>query len=158
MAKKQLNLNQMLYNVDIGNMDWYDSLDEEEKKSFSPYVAMRFVSSIKGNKYLQESYIENVNEFCNRDFSTLQKHHNTSRLFWKLLCLCGSGKKMFHPWIKAPKGNKRKKGKIEEFLAEVYPNAKNDELQLLKSMLTKKEISQLAKDAGYSDKDIKLIK
>ena len=53
MAKKQLNLNQMLYNVDIGNMDWYDSLDEEEKKSFSPYVAMRFVSSIKGNKYFR---------------------------------------------------------------------------------------------------------
>ena len=34
----------------------------EEKKSFSPFVSMRFASSVKGIRSLQEEYIENVNE------------------------------------------------------------------------------------------------
>ena len=57
---------------------------------------MRFTSSVKGIRSLQEEYIENVNEFCNKDFSLLQKHEGDSKLFWKLLALCGVGKKMFH--------------------------------------------------------------
>ena len=87
----------MLYNLDVGNKEWYNSLDSELKKTFSSYVSMRFASSVKSNKILQESYIESVNEFCNKYFSTIQKHEGDSLLFWKLLCLCGSGQKQFHP-------------------------------------------------------------
>jgi hypothetical protein len=146
----------MLYNIDIGNMEWYESLSDEEKKSFSPYVSMRFASSVKGIKSLQLEYIENVNEFCNKDFSLLQKHDGDSKLFWKLLALCGVGKKMFHPWIKAPKG-KGKKTKLMEFLDDIYPTLKNDEKELLKKLLTKQDIKQLAKDAGLNDNEIKSL-
>ena len=95
MSKPSINLNQMLYNLDVGNKEWYNSLDSELKKTFSSYVSMRFASSVKSNKILQESYIESVNEFCNKYFSTIQKHEGDSLLFWKLLCLCGSGQKQF---------------------------------------------------------------
>jgi hypothetical protein len=137
-------------------MQWYDKLSDEEKKSFSPYVAMRFASSVKGISSLQEEYIQNVNEFCNKDFSLIQKHENDSKLFWKLLALCGVGKKMFHPWIKAPKG-KGKKTKLMEFLDTVYPNYKSDEKELLKKILSKKEIKKLAKDVGLTDNEIKQL-
>ena len=156
MTKPSINLNQMLYNLDIGSKDWYEKLDSELKKSFSPYVAMRFASSIKASKILQETYIQNVNEFCNKDFSILQKHQDDSVLFWKLLCLCGVGKKMFHPWIKAPKG-KGKKTKRFEFLQSLYSNYKNDEIALLSTILDTNEIKQLARDAGLDDKEIKLL-
>ena len=152
----KVNLNSMLYNIDIGNMEWYEKLSEEEKKSFSPFVSMRFASSVKGIRSLQEEYIENVNEFCNKDFSLLQKHEGDSQLFWKLLALCGVGKKMFHPWIKAPTG-KGKKTKVMEFLDTIYPNYKQDEKELLKTMLSKKEIKQLAKSAGLTDNEIKSL-
>ena len=152
----KVNLNTMLYNIDIGNMEWYDKLSDEEKKSFSPYVAMRFASSVKGISSLQEEYIQNVNEFCNKDFSLIQKHENDSKLFWKLLALCGVGKKMFHPWIKAPKG-KGKKTKMMEFLDTVYPNYKSDEKEMLKKLLSKKEIKKLAKDVGLTDNEIKQL-
>ena len=152
----KVNLNSMLYNIDIGNMEWYEKLSDEEKKSFSPFVSMRFTSSVKGIRSLQEEYIENVNEFCNKDFSTLQKHAGDSLLFWKLLCLCGVGKKMFHPWIKAPKG-KGKKTKRIEFLQSLYPNYKNDEIDLLSNILDKDAIKQLARDSGLDDKEIKLL-
>tara|TARA_B100000989_G_scaffold156330_2_gene116713 strand:+ start:29925 stop:30371 length:447 start_codon:yes stop_codon:yes gene_type:complete len=146
----------MLYNLDIGNKDWYNSLDNEIKKTFSPYVSMRFASSVKSNKVLQESYIESVNEFCNKYFSTIQKHEGDSLLFWKLLCLCGSGQKQFHPWIKAPKG-KGKKTKIFDFIRSCYPNYKDDEVEAMIKILDKKEIKQLAKSAGLDDKEIKLL-
>lgn len=156
MSKPSINLNQMLYNLDVGNKEWYNSLDSELKKTFSSYVSMRFASSVKSNKILQESYIESVNEFCNKYFSTIQKHEGDSLLFWKLLCLCGSGQKQFHPWLKAPKG-KGKKTKIFDFLQSCYPNYKNDEIETLISVLDKKEIKELAKQAGLDDKEIKLL-
>ena len=146
----------MLYNLDVGNKEWYEGLDSELKKTFSSYVSMRFASSVKSNKILQESYIESVNEFCNKYFSTIQKHEGDSLLFWKLLCLCGSGQKQFHPWLKAPKG-KGKKTKIFDFLQSCYPNYKNDEIETLISVLDKKEIKELAKQAGLDDKEIKLL-
>ena len=43
---------------------------------------------------------------------------------------------MFHPWIKAPKG-KGKKTKRIEFLQSLYPNYKNDEVELLSNILDK---------------------
>lgn len=146
----------MLYNLDMGNKEWYNSLDSELKKTFSSYVSMRFASSVKSNKILQESYIESVNEFCNKYFSTIQKHEGDSLLFWKLLCLCGSGQKQFHPWLKAPKG-KGKKTKIFDFLQSCYPNYKNDEIETLISVLDRKEIKEMAKQAGLDDKEIKLL-
>tara|TARA_B100000123_G_C25701190_1_gene415378 strand:- start:203 stop:679 length:477 start_codon:yes stop_codon:yes gene_type:complete len=156
VSKPSINLNQMLYNLDMGNKEWYNSLDSELKKTFSSYVSMRFASSVKSNKILQESYIESVNEFCNKYFSTIQKHEGDSLLFWKLLCLCGSGQKQFHPWLKAPKG-KGKKTKIFDFLQSCYPNYKNDEIETLISVLDKKEIKEMAKQAGLDDKEIKLL-
>ena len=63
---------------------------------------------------------------------------------------------MFHPWIKAPKGT-GKKTKLMDFLDTVYPNYKQDEKELLKNMLTKKEIKQLAKNAGLTDNEIKSL-
>lgn len=156
MSKPNINLNQMLYNLDVGNKEWYNSLDSELKKTFSSYVSMRFASSVKSNKILQEAYIESVNEFCNKYFSTIQKHEGDSLLFWKLLCLCGSGQKQFHPWLKAPKG-KGKKTKIFDFIQSCYPNYKNDEIETLIKVLDKKEIKEMAKQAGLDDKEIKLL-
>ena len=88
MSKPSINLNQMLYNLDVGNKEWYNSLDSELKKTFSSYVSMRFASSVKSNKILQESYIESVNEVCTNYFSTIQNYEATKLLFCKLLCFC----------------------------------------------------------------------
>ena len=32
---KKINLNQMLYNIDMANSKWYNTLDEEEKKTLT---------------------------------------------------------------------------------------------------------------------------
>ena len=43
---------------------------------------------------------------------------------------------------------------ISKLLQEIYPNAKLDDLEVLASLNTKKDIIQLAKDAGWDDKKI----
>jgi len=44
-----------------------------------------------------------------------------------------------------------------EFLDTVYPNYKSDEKEMLKKLLSKKEIKKLAKDAGLTDNEIKQL-
>ena len=39
---KKINLNQMLYNIDMANSKWYNTLDEEEKKT---HLAERFAQT-----------------------------------------------------------------------------------------------------------------
>ena len=126
---KKLNLNQMLYNIDMANSKWYNTLDEEEKKTFSPYTAMRFTSNVQGQKAFKEHYILSVNEFANKHFGTTQKHEGDSEMFWKLLSLAGIKKKMFYPG-KSIKGKGKKTG-VDKLLAECFP-VKTDEIEALK--------------------------
>jgi hypothetical protein len=61
----------------------------------------------------------------------------------------------FHEWI----GHKKKTGdnKIYKFLETVYPDMKDDELELKSLLMDTKEAKQLAKDLGMSDAEIKKI-
>ncbi|OUV99854.1 MAG: hypothetical protein CBD16_07430 [Betaproteobacteria bacterium TMED156] len=153
---KKINLNQMLYNIDMSNSKWYNTLDEEEKKTFSPYTAMRFTSNVQGQKAFKEHYILSVNEFANKHFGTTQKHEGDSEMFWKLLSLAGIKKKMFHPWVKAPKGKGKKTG-VDKLLAECFPHAKQDEIEALKVINDVDGFKKLARQQGWTDKEIKEI-
>ena len=78
----------------------------------------------------------------------MQKH---KKLLWQLLCLAGNTKNIqYHEWI----GHKRKSGdntKIAKLLRTLYPNKKEDEIELLTKISNKKEIIQLAKDNGIDE-------
>lgn len=154
MPDKKINLNQMLYNIDMANSKWYSTLDSEERKSFSPYTAMRFTSNVQGQKAFKEHYILAVNDFANKHFGLIQKHHNDSMLFWKLLSLAGIKKKMFHPWVKAPKGKGKKTG-VDKLLTECFPTAKRDEIEVLKLVNDNNNLKKLAREQGWTDKEIK---
>jgi len=67
--------------------------------------------------------------------------------------MSGLGEIQEHKWI----GFKKKEGnnsKVEKFLKDLYPNMKEDEVELLARISTKTEIRELAKDLGYETKDI----
>ena len=49
-------------------------------------------------------------------------------LQWLLLSACGVGKIQFHPYLKPPNARK-KKDKISNFLSDIYPHIKNDEIE-----------------------------
>jgi hypothetical protein len=126
-------------------------LTEQEKKEFSPYVLMRYVANVDGDRELQEWFLEMTNELVNKDHWTLSKNHKA--LLWKLFAGCGAGVKVYHPYLKA--GTKEKAVKIEKLLASLYPSAKLSDIKLLASMMTKSDREELYDKMGFDKKQRK---
>ena len=148
MAQQKLPIKDILAAIDMGAKEIWNELSEEEKKQVSFYLLNRYVSSQKGSRDSQELAVFKTNEYYNKHFFTLQKH---KKLLWQLLCLAGNTKKIqYHEWI----GHKRKgsdNSKVAKLLRTLYPNKKEDEIELLAKISTKKEVLQLAKDNGIEE-------
>jgi hypothetical protein len=135
--------------MDLRDMDFYKNLSDDHKKEISLWVLMRFMSS---SQAASEHHLMMVNDLVNHNFNVISKH---PELQWKLLALCGTKRKQFHPWIAPPKGVK--KNKIEQALIDHFPLMKDDELELLLQINTQEDLEQFFKDNGYDDKTIKEI-
>lgn len=152
MAKKpQLPLKNVMAAIDKKQKGWYNSLDADQKKAFSTWMMMRYASSVQGANAAH--YLFMVNELVNLNYEDTYKH---PELQWLLLSACGSGKIEFHPYIKPP-NTRKKKDKVSEFLYEIYPHIKGDEIELLLTLNSKDDLKQLAESHGYDDKTIKEI-
>ena len=60
--------------------------------------------------------------------------------------------------LKLNEGAKKKEGsnsKAVKFVTQLYPHMKQDEVELLASINTTKELKELAKQMGWTDPDIK---
>lgn len=147
MADK-LPLKDILAAIDMGALSVWDELSDDEKKQVSFYLLNRYVSVVQGSREKQELAVFKTNEYYNKNFFTLQKH---KKLLWQLLCLSGNSKKIeYHNWI----GHKKKdssNSNAVKFLSTLYPNKKQDEIELLAKISTKKDILQLAKDNGIEE-------
>lgn len=129
---------------DRKNRGFYDELTDEEKKKFSNYLMIRWGSTVDGSADLQGFYVISCNERLNKNFFAINKH---PKLQW-LTCTTvspGLGTQR-HQWIAA--GKKKPKNSAMKVLMELYPTAKLDELELLSTKLSKKQIDQLLSDHG----------
>tara|TARA_B100001057_G_scaffold164667_1_gene165218 strand:+ start:3884 stop:4339 length:456 start_codon:yes stop_codon:yes gene_type:complete len=149
----KLPIKDILAAVDMGATNVWDELSDEEKKQVSFYLLNRYVSSVKGDREKQELAVFKTNEYYNKHFFTLQKH---KKLLWQLLCLSGNtGNIMYHEWI----GHKKKNGdnsKATKFLSNMFPNMKQDEVELLARISTKKELREYAEAHGTNKKDVNI--
>jgi hypothetical protein len=150
MPNKELDLFKVLIPaLDGGMRDLYDAAGEDGKKDIKNdlWNLNRYMSSVKGNRDKQELAVFKTNEYYNKNWAVLGNKH--PKLQWYILCQCGNtGQNEFHPWI----GLKRTSSKEVEFLKKLYPNMKEDEVELLARISTKKELKELAKE---HDIDIK---
>lgn len=150
MSKKpQIPLAEVMRAIDKKDRTWYNRLTDEQKKAFSAWMMMRYASSVQGPQ--AADYLWLVNELVNHKFSDISKH---PELQWLLFTAAGSGKVQNHPYIKPP-NSKRKKNKKSEFINDIKPHLKQDEVELLLSISTDEDIKDLAKSHGYDDKQIK---
>ena len=129
----------------------YNELDDNEKKQVAFWLLNRYMASVQGNREKQELAVFKTNEYYNKNYNEIQSKHKN--LLWQLLCISGNtGKIEYHPWI----GFKKKTGgnnNAVNFLQKIYPNMKLDEIELLATQYTKKELKQLAEEYNI---DIKL--
>ena len=140
MAKKattikksySLNIIDFLKSLDSRDYKRYENLSEEDKKSISPLIIMRWMSSCwDGNLTRYYAYI--VNEYVNKHFWDLTSHKD---LQMKLLACCGMGKPVGHNWIKANavKANNKMLDLIKRFYC-----CNNEEAQIYYDKLTEDE-------------------
>ena len=143
-----LDIKKELKAIDTRDYDFYDKLTPEEKKSFSPYILMRYSSNVKGSRDLQEWYLERTNELVNKDHWSLSKDHKP--LLWKLFAGVGIGGTHYHQYVAA--GKKDKPQKIEKLIAELNPAMKIEDVSMLAKMMTKEDIKELFDDLGFDKK------
>lgn len=146
-----LDIKRELLAVDTKNYNFYNELTDEERKSFSPYILMRYVSSSRGDPDIQEWFVEMVNECINKNHWDLSKHHK--ELLWKLFAVTGVGVSTYHPYLAA--GKKEKLDKIEKLLSELHPTYKIQDIKLFASLMTEQDREELFDNMGFDKKQRK---
>lgn len=149
--KPQIPLKEIMAAIDKKDRNFYNNLSDEQKKAFSAWMMMRYCSSVQGRD--AANYIYMTNELVNYQFSEVSKH---PELQWLLLSACGIGKIQFHPYLKPP-NSRKKKNKIFEFIYNIYPHMKAEDINNMIDINTKEELTEFAIAHGYDDKTIKDI-
>ena len=145
--KKFFELRNGLKAVDYRNKDYYDRIDDHERSLYSPYMLMRYVSSVSSkDPFYVEHYVEMVNECVNKHCFTLGKH---KKLLWILTAMCGAETQQFHPWIKPMK---RVANKSLKKLMQIYPHWKEVDLEVLDKIITDRELEELIEAHGIEPK------
>tara|TARA_B110000503_G_scaffold136761_1_gene219732 strand:- start:520 stop:987 length:468 start_codon:yes stop_codon:yes gene_type:complete len=148
MASEKLAIKEILSWIDNGESAIWNHLEDDHKKQISFWLLNRYVSGVQGSRDKQELAVFKTNEYYNKHFNDIGigKDRGHQKLMWQLLCMCGNtGKDEFHPWI----GFKKRDGSTGaavKLLEQIYPNLKNDEVELLARISTKKELKALAEE------------
>jgi hypothetical protein len=130
---------------------YYDKFTDEQRKSFSTYLMLKYGANVSGNADMQAYYLMATNERVNKHFFDLGKH---PKLQW-LSCTTVSPAmgNQFHYWLKGKK--KEGDNKSQKFLAKLYPTMKSDEIELMAKINDKRDIADMARNLGLDDKSIK---
>ena len=155
----ELKISEVIKMVDLGLSEAWDALDDLQKKDLKSkfFLLNRYISSVGNPKWgdnpttaEQQHFVLFVNERFNKHWNTMQKDH--PKLLWMLLCSCSYNKKdtFFHEWIgyKPKENNVNKKIK---FLAEIYPNRKMQDIEVLSELITDKELKELGRKYGMDE-------
>jgi hypothetical protein len=135
---------------DLKQRDFFDSLTSEQQTKFSPYLMIRWGSSVEGTRDLQEFYVIAANERLNRYFFSVNttKH---KKLQWLLSTTVSPGMGIHrHTWI-APRKRESNKGTTMRQLKELFPNLRDDEIDVLAMINDSKEIRQYQRDRGLNE-------
>ena len=150
----KLPLKDILAAIDMNAKNVWDELSDEEQKQVSFFLLNRYASAVKGNKLQKELAILKTNEYYNKNFFTIQKH---KKLLWFLLCMTANESKEIrhHEWIGYKLKDAGAQNKAIKFLKELYPNMKEDEIELLAQINSKDELKELAEAHGMDKAEIK---
>jgi hypothetical protein len=138
--------------LDSKDRNFYKDLTDEERKKFSNFLMIRWGSSVQGSTELQQYYLLSCNENLNKHFFDLARY---PELQWLSATTVSPGMGNFrHDWIKQKK-REGSSNKAVKFLRQIYPEYKEDELELLVQINDTADLKKLAREHGWDDKRIK---
>lgn len=139
----KLSIQNEMSQFDRKNRDFYDSLTDEERKKFSTFLMIRWGSSVNGSSDLQHFYLVATNERLNKHFFALHKH---PKLQWLMATSVSPGLgSMRHNWISQ---KKKEPTPHKKTIASLYPNMKDDEIDLMAQLNTEKDVKAYLKKLG----------
>jgi hypothetical protein len=148
MAQK-LEIKKVLTAVDQKNYNFYDTLTDEEKKSFSPFILMRYTANTNASRDIQEWFVEITNEMVNKHFTEFGKEDTA--LLWKLYAATGIGGKFYHPYLLLNRKEKISPYNIEGLLCELHPTMKMSDIKFLASIMDKNDCDELFEQMGLDE-------
>lgn len=139
--------------LDRKDRGFYDSLSDEEKKKFSPYLMLRYSASVDGNADMQAWYLMATNERVNKNFFDISTAQH-KKFQWLMCTTVGPGLgSQRHYWLGAKKSESN--NKAINFLTALYPELKPDDIKLLAELNGKDALKHLAREHGWDEKRIK---
>jgi hypothetical protein len=145
----KLSIANEMAQFDRKNREFYDSLTDEERKKFSNYLMIRWGSAVQGSTDLQNFYLIACNERLNKHFFAINRH---PRLQWLCATTVSPGMGTHkHVWI-SPKKKEAGASGIQKQLAELFPNMKADEIELMARINGKKDLDEYMKQLGQDSK------
>ena len=136
---------------DKKNRDFYDSLTDEEKKKFSPYLMIRWGSSVQGSRELQEYYVMSTNQRLNKHYFSVNRH---PKLQWLMATAVSPDMGTHrHQWIAPKKKDATGGNEVKKTLVDLYPNMKMRDIECLAQLVDKKELKAHLREHGKPDKD-----
>ena len=147
VSSDPLNIANEMRQFDVKNRDFYDSLDEKQKKDFSGYLMIRWGSTVSGSRDMQEFYVQATNQRLNRWFFAIKQQH--AKLRWLLATTVSPDLGVQkHQWI-APKP-RGKTNKMRKRMQELYPDYSDDEIDLMCKINSEQDLAQYEKDLGQT--------
>lgn len=150
-AAPVLDIKEEMYAADMQRFSFYRDITDEQRKAFSPLIAMKWLSVVGDRSGLSEYYICMTNELVNIGFWEISKH---PELQWKLMAAAGSGSQQFHGWIPMAK-SKKNASKLDKFFLSRRPGLNSTELDIVKKQYTLDSFKLLLRDLAMLDGDSK---
>jgi len=132
---------------DEKDRDFYDSLNDEERKKFSNYLMIRWGSAVHGSRELQEFYVVATNERLNKHFYAVNRH---PKLQWLMATSVSPGMGVHrHQWI-APKKKESGSSEVKKTLMQLYPTMKMSDIETLAAITDAKELKEHLRNMGQA--------
>ena len=150
----RLNIANEMRMFDRKVRSFYNELTAEEKKKFSNYLMIRWGSSVEAKDHpkgdlIEQYYLQNCNENFNKHFFSVSKH---PQLQWLMATTVSPGAGTFrHTWV-APRKKEAGLSAKRRALVAMYPDYKDDEIDVMAQITTQKEIDEYNKQAGNEKK------
>jgi hypothetical protein len=144
MAKEfALDIFQLLGKIDKGDKAIWPTLTEEQRKSFAPLIAMRWMSGTSDARQ-----IVFLNELVNPMVFTIGSH---KELMMQLLAVASSKQPKRYQWMAVKNATKKHKG--YDVVSEYYGYGDRDTKEALK-VLTTEDILEMAEELGYQKEEL----
>ena len=154
MAEHKFDIFKALAAIDRRDGNYFANLTEDERKDFSPFLFIRWVSAVVGRH--AEDNLHVTNELVNPHMFDIAKEH--PELIFRLVAMCGTGSVQKHEWIGVPK-RQTTSSRAWNFVADLYPSASEREIDMLLRMHTRESFAELVDDAAVpNDQVAELIK